>query len=247
MMRFESGLADEVAQSTAGPHDEPWLNFLDATQPHTQPAIEYVLGHPDLKERIGGRILDLAAGTCWLTARLSRLDKVEGVAALHLSRRFLRSVGERMIRRFEGDDNKITFAVSSFNRVPFPSTEFDCVFLVAAIRHSLTPIKTLMEAHRLLRPGGVLFVVESPNPVIGLESARTEAIRLSRETGIIEICYTRREYEYMLRQAGFDDVRCYPVDTVTRGVLRQAGRMLLRTLGLEDAFRPPTYVFVATR
>ncbi len=57
MMRFESGLADEVAQSTAGPHDEPWLNFLAATQPHTQPAIEAALSHPDLRDRIGGRII----------------------------------------------------------------------------------------------------------------------------------------------------------------------------------------------
>ena len=127
---------------------------------------------------------------------------------LHLSRHFLTTVGERIIQRFDGDQTKITFAVSSFNRVPFPSADFDCAFLVAAIRHSLTPIKTLMEAHRLLRPGGVLIVVESPNAVIGLEQARARGVRVSRDTGITSICYTRREHEYMLRQAGFDQVPC---------------------------------------
>jgi len=43
MMRFESGLADQTAQAIAGPHDEPWLNYRDATEPHTQPAIEHAL------------------------------------------------------------------------------------------------------------------------------------------------------------------------------------------------------------
>ncbi len=247
MMRFESGLADRSAGVIAGPHDEPWLNYLDSTEPHTQPAIELALAHPEIAPRVTGKIIDLAAGICWLVARLSRLDGVEGVLALHLSRNFLTTVGERMIQRFHGDRTKITFAVSSFNRVPFPSTNFDCAFLVAAIRHSLTPIKTLMEAHRLLRPGGTLIVVESPQAVIGLEQAQARGVRISRDTGITTICYTRREHEYMLRQAGFDQVRAYPVARVTRGAVRRVLRGTLRRLGVEDAVRPPTYLFVATK
>ena len=83
MMRFESGLADRSARAIAGPHDEP----------HTQPAIEHALAHREIAPRITGKIIDLAAGICWLTARLSRLDGVEGVASLHLSRTFLTTVG----------------------------------------------------------------------------------------------------------------------------------------------------------
>ena len=247
MMRFESGLADQTAHDTAGPHDDPWLNYFEATEPHTQPAIEHALRHPEIAPLIRGKVVDLAAGLCWLAARLSRFDGIEGVAALHLSRHFLTTVGERIIQRFDGDQAKITFAVSSFNRVPFPSTEFDCAFLVAAIRHSLTPIKTLMEAHRLLRPGGSLIVVESPQGVIGLEQARARGVMISRDTGINTICYTRREHDYMLRQAGFDQVRAYPVDSVTRGAVRRIMRGTLRRLGVEDAVRPPTYLFVATK
>ena len=170
-----------------------------------------------------------------------------GVAALHLSRHFLTTVGERIVQQFNGDPDKITFAVSSFNRVPFPGSEFDCAFLIAAIRHSLTPIQTLMEAHRLLRPGGALIMVESPQAVVGLEQARARDIRISRDTGITTICHTRRKHEYMLRQAGFDQVRAYPVATVTRGAVRRVARGLLRRLGVEDAVRPPTYLFVATK
>ena len=247
MMRFESGLADQVAGAITGPHDEPWLNHLDAMEPHTRPAIEYALTHPDIAPRITGRVVDLAAGICWLAARLSRIDAIEGIAAVHLSRQFLMTVGERIIQRFEGDAGKITFAVSSFNKVPLPSTDYDCAFLVAAIRHSLTPIQTLMEAHRLLRPGGTLIVVESPNAVVGLEAARARGVRIYRDTGITELCYTRREHEYMLRQAGFEQVRAFPVEPVTRGAVRRALRHALRHLRVEDVVRPPTYLFVATK
>ena len=43
MMQFESGLADQTAQAIASSHDEPWLNYLDATEPRTQSAIEHAL------------------------------------------------------------------------------------------------------------------------------------------------------------------------------------------------------------
>ena len=157
-------------------------------EPHVQPAVEQALTHSDIAPYIGSKVIELAAWIWGLAARLSRLDAVEGVAVLHLSRHFLTTVGERIIQRFDGDQAKITVAVSSFNRVPFPSADFDCAFLVAAIRHSLTPVKTLREAHRLLRPSGVLIVVESPNAVIGLEQARARGVRVSRDTGITSIC-----------------------------------------------------------
>ena len=45
----------------------------------------------------------------------------------------------------------------------------------------------------------------------------------------------------MLRQAGFDQVRAYPVAAVTRGAVRRVLRATLRRLGVEDVIRPPTY------
>ena len=64
MMRFESGLADQTAHDTAGPHDEPCLNCLDATMPHVQPAIEYALMHLEIAPLIHGKVVDLSAGIC---------------------------------------------------------------------------------------------------------------------------------------------------------------------------------------
>lgn len=247
MMKYESGAAEASAAEVEGPHDEPWLNVRDLCEPAGPPAVDYALAHPAIGDRIKGRVIDLAAGTCWTTALLSRLDPVNEVVALDLSRHFLTTVGARLIRLLDGHVSKITFAVSSFNRLPFDDESFDCAFLVAAIHHSLSPIKTLLEARRVLKPGGMLIVVESPVALLGLEESRARMVQLSRDDGVTELCYTRMDHEYMLHHAGFDAVRRYPVDTLTRGPVRRLLRQALRIASLEDLLKPPTYVFVADK
>jgi hypothetical protein len=116
---------------------------------------------------------------------------------------------------------------------------------VAAIHHSLSPLKTLLDAGRVLKAGGSLLVVEAPSPVVAIRKRRRQAIELSRTTGATEVCHTRGEIHYILRHAGFDRVSCHPVDSLTRGAVRKALRGCVRRLGLEDALRPPVYVIVA--
>ena len=43
-----------------------------------------------------GTVIDFGAGTCWVTARLSRLAPVDEVVALDLSERFMTWVGARI-------------------------------------------------------------------------------------------------------------------------------------------------------
>ena len=127
----------------------------------------------------------------------------------------------------------------------FPAASFDCAFLVAAIHHSLSPLKTLLEARRVLKPGGALLMVETPSSIAAVRERRRESIALSRSTGATEICYTTGELEYLLQQAGFDRVDLYPVDGFTRGPIRKGLRAGMRLLGVENFFKPPIYVIVA--
>jgi SAM-dependent methyltransferase len=243
--KYESGAADEDARKIDGPHGEPWLNVLDRCEPASPPAVEFALAHPAIRPLIKGHAIDLGAGTCWLTARLSTLFDVSEVVALDMSERFLTQVGSRVIEKRGGRPEKVRFAVGSFNKIPFPATSFDCAFLVAAIHHSLSPLKTLIEARRVLVPDGALLLVESPSSVLRVRANRRRAIDISRSSGATEICYTTGELEYLLRHAGFDRVTFYPVDVLTRGVRRRGLRRLLRAVRLEDLVKPPVYVIVA--
>lgn len=245
MLHYESGAADESARAIPGRHAEPWLNVLEACEPASPPAMRLATTHPDIRPFIRGRVIDLGAGTCWNTAILSRLDEVDEVVALDLSERFLTEVGGRILRHFDADLQKVGFAVGSFNAVPFPSGSFDCAFLVAAIHHSLSPIKTLLEARRVLRRDGTLIVMESPASLIRIRRERARALQLSRSLDATELCYTKGELHYLLQHAGFDSIRYFPVQALTRGAIRKGMRSCLRALGLEAIIRPPMYVIMA--
>ena len=243
--KYESGAADEDARRIPGPHDEPWLNVLDQCEPASPPAVEFALAHPAIRRLVRGHAIDLGAGTCWLTARLSTMPEIEEVVALDMSERFLTEVGSRVIQQRGGRSEKVRFAVGSFNRIPFPAASFDCAFLVAAIHHSLSPLKTLLEARRVLGTRGALVLVESPSSVLDVRKNRQLAIDISRSSGATEICYTAGELDYILRHAGFERVSFYPVDVLTRGVMRRTLRRLIRAMGLENLVKPPVYVIVA--
>ncbi len=245
MSKYESGEADAEARAVLGRHEEPWLNVLDQRECGSPPAIETAIAHLDISHHVKGRAIDLGAGMCWVTARLSQIPDIEEVVALDMSERFLTQVGSRVIEQCGGDSRKIRFAIGSFNDIPFPAESFDCAFLVAAIHHSLSPLKTLLEAKRVLKPEGALLMIETPSSIVAVRERRRQAIKLSRTTGATEVCYTTGEIDYMLRHAGFDRVSYHPVDALTRGAVRKALRAGLRLLGLEDFFRPPIYVIVA--
>jgi SAM-dependent methyltransferase len=244
-MKYESEEAEQEAGRVAGSHEEPWLNVLDEREPGSVEAVEMAIGRPEIARYIRGRAIDLGAGTGWATARLSRCPPIETVVALDMSERFLTVVGSRVIQACGGNTGKIRFAVGSFNDVPFPAGSFDCAFLIAAVHHSLSPLKTLLEARRVLRPDGALLVVEMPSPVLAVRRRRRQSIEMSRNTGATEICYTTGELDYLLRHAGFERLSYHPVDGLTRTRWRAILRLGLRRARLENLVRPPVYVVVA--
>lgn len=245
-MNTESGQADVAAAQVAGAHAEPWLNVLHSHEPASLPGFELILREPRVRERLRGKALDVGAGTCWLTAKLSRLPEVEQVFALDLSERFLSTTGLRVMKHFEADVSKVSFVVSDFNEIPLESDSLDCAFLWAAIHHSLAPIKTIQEVGRCLKKGGTLFIFESPCSVRKIRDARARMLALSES--VTEIAYTRGELEYLIQNARVGELETLPVDALSRGGWRMAVRQGLRRLGVEDVLiNPPCYLFMVRK
>ena len=61
----------------------------------------------------GGAVIDVGAGTCILSAQLSRLPEVSQVFVLDLSEEFLTTTGLRMLRQASADESKLTFVASA--------------------------------------------------------------------------------------------------------------------------------------
>ena len=242
---YSDGLADSAAQAVGGEAEEPWMNVLAHFEPFSPGALAFILESDELGPLVRGRVLDCAAGSCWVTARLSNLAGVTEVVALDLSKKFLLETGTRVIRHLDGDLGKISFVESSFNDVPFENGTFDAVFLVAAFHHSLAPFATLLELRRVLKPGGALFVIETCTATIKVQKGREKSLQMSRESGATEICYTQGELEYFFRQAGFVDYRIIALDDFTPSRAKRFVRRRLRQFGIEGLVLGTTNVIVA--
>ena len=105
------------------------------------------------------RVLDIGAGNCWLSFRLSlagyrpvavdlSLDERDGLqAAAHY-----RSALPDLFPRFQAE----------MDRLPFDNGQFDVIIFNASFHYSENAETTLREALRCLRSGGRVIVVDTP-------------------------------------------------------------------------------------
>lgn len=243
LMHYESGQADIDASKIQGLFDEPWLNVINACESAVILAFEQIVHMNNLRDKIHGETLDIGAGTCWLTAKVSLLQNVNRVFAVDLSEKFLCSVGIRILKYFNVNLSKISFVISDFNDIPLEDETIDCAFLFACIHHSLSPIKTIQEVGRCLKKGGAMMILENPCPSIKIERARKKALELSKN--VTEVAYTTRELEYLIKVANIGKVKRFAFDILSRAGIKMGIRKVLRKLGIEDLLiNPPTYLFL---
>jgi len=107
--------------------------------------------------RVGGRVLDAGCGG--------------GGTALSLAEESGFAVGLDLEARFTGSGTRLAaekgianaaFVQGDGARLPFQDATFDLVFSHSVIEHVSTAIGYLRECHRVLRPGGVLYLSTAP-------------------------------------------------------------------------------------
>ena len=239
---YESGDAEVFASAWGDDEETAWRKLREELEPFSEAVLQYLLNDDELRARVRGIAADIGAGSCWLAGQVSRVSQVDRVYAQDLSEGFLNRVGVRVFLDQGGDLSKLTFVTSDFNDLPLPDGSLDTAFLFAALHHSLSPIPTLREVLRCLKPGGTLFIHESPVAQLRLESVRrwSETVR-----NACEIPTTFNDIRYYLNMAGASDVTWRRLD-FSRNAFRRAIREVLRRTHLENWLRPPAYLFVAT-
>ena len=102
-----------------------------------------------------GVALDLGAGPSWLAYRLAQRGHT--VAAIDLQ-----TNSEDGLGAYVHYDAEFVPVQAEFDRLPFAADFADLLVFNAALHYSTDYLVTLREALRVLRPGGVLVVLDSP-------------------------------------------------------------------------------------
>jgi len=163
----------------------------------------------------GSRVLDVACGSGGPAVDLARKTGAT-VLGVDVNGHAIETANE--LARREGLATSAQFEEADAARsLPFADGSFDAVVCIDAINHLPGRPAVLSDWHRLLRPGGSILFTD-PIVVTGLLSSDEIALRASIGFFVFSL---RAENERLVREAGFELVRC---DDSTDNVVEVARR-----------------------
>lgn len=140
--------------AAAATYDDKWsLSFQDLGRGYVQVRAERML-----PERRYERALEVGAGTGFWILNLWQNGYVGEVHATDISEGML----EVCRRNAEGLGCGLDARLADAEELPYPDETFDLVTGHAFLHHLPEPRRALAEMHRVLRPGGTLFLAGEP-------------------------------------------------------------------------------------
>jgi SAM-dependent methyltransferase len=207
----------------------------------------------------GVRVLDLGAGTGWLSAYLSRFDEVAHIDAVDSSRRNLIDMLPSVVERLGGVMSKIRPVRALFTPILVDDMTYDLIVASSALHHAPKLAEVLQECHRVLTPDGAVAVLnETPLSTlaclyrmgrVGASAAaavlggRYEAYSPTVSAGGLlydpflgDVAYSMRQWEAAFSQSGwsYETIRT-PLGSYKKGPRRQVPltHFLLRKAGVQ--------------
>jgi len=111
------------------------------------------------ESNIKGKIIDVAAGTCWTSALLSKIKTVSEIDVVEFSYHRISELAKLTIASLGGDLNKINRYLGSFYDIKKPDEHYDIVMLSQAYHHAEFPLKLFHECDRVLKKGGQMIII----------------------------------------------------------------------------------------
>lgn len=102
----------------------------------------------------GKTVLDLGCSTGYLLAEFLKHEDFEAIGA--------EIDGEKLALCRSSYGDRIAFVRSAASRIPLPDEGVDIIYTVDTFEHLARPRDILLEAHRILRPGGFMLIHFQP-------------------------------------------------------------------------------------
>ncbi len=143
---------------------------FNITSPDDQTLVNYLTGRgicSDIADAITylksrnaplDRVLDLAAGTCWMSAIFSREPSVGKIDAVEFSRHRIGKLAPNTILSFGGKPEKIRRIIGSFYDIKSPDETYDAVLMSAAFHHADRVVDLIASFKRVMKPGAYLVL-----------------------------------------------------------------------------------------
>ena len=112
--------------------------------------------------RAGMRLIDCGCGPGSITLDLARA--VAPAEAIGIDLREDALTQARTLARERGITN-VTFRAASVYELPYADGSFDAAFACAVLQHLAAPLAALEEMRRVLKPGGVIGIVDGSSPI----------------------------------------------------------------------------------
>ena len=113
-------------------------------------------------------ILDIASGTGDVAFELGRIFPDAHITGIDLSENMLQIAREKLKNLDEKHKNRFNFQKGDSLDLSFDDNSFDCVTVAYGVRNFENLQKGLLEMHRVLKPGGILCIIELSEPSNGL-------------------------------------------------------------------------------
>ncbi len=166
--------------------------------------------------RPGMRVLDLAGGTGDLSALFAdAVGNAGSVVLTDINPAMMRVGRDRLLDRGLA---QVEFCQAGAEALPFADAAFDCVVIGFGLRNFTDKETALRELLRVIKPGGVLLVLEFSKPENGvLESAYTVFQSLWPGLGRL-VVGDAGSYQYLV-----ESIRVHPSQKALKLMLEDAG------------------------
>ena len=125
------------------------------------------------------RVLDLGAGTGWLSIMLSNCERIEKIYALDASSSNLGQILPELSKLMDGKLEKIAPILGLFTPILTDDDYFDLAVASAAMHHAPDLAECLAEVHRVVKPGGFLLILNE-QPISSFRYAMIAAVRCAK-------------------------------------------------------------------